>query len=153
MYGNRIFYPHLDVSDILRFLIVVVKSKVENGSSPHLVFYLSMSYIYMYQFHYFYILLKREDVRIYMVSEYQQFTLYIVEYLLSGHWLVQFDQLGTPSFHRIQYILQLLILDTVLSIEVSSIQRLYNTLKYQYGTRTSVLNIEGVLTGRFHIIT
>ena len=75
MYDNRIFYPNLDVSDILHFLIVVAKSKVENRGSPHLVFYLSMSYIYMYQLHYFYILPKREDVRIYMVSVYQYFTL------------------------------------------------------------------------------
>ena len=71
MYDNKIFYPNLDVFDILCFLIVVAKNIVENGDSPHLVFYLSMSYIYMYQFHYFYFLLKREDVRIYMVSEYQ----------------------------------------------------------------------------------
>ena len=30
---------------------------------------------------------------------------------------------------------------------------LHVTLNYYYRTRTSVLNIEGVLTGRFHIIT
>ena len=58
------------------FIIVVAESKVEKVGFPHLVFYLSMTYIYMYQFHCFYFLLKRKDVRVYVVSEYQQFTLH-----------------------------------------------------------------------------